>query len=83
MNDIKVSDLKSLARQLGMRGYSRLRKDDLIDFINDNLRSRPRPRPGPNLLQGQHQDLVLQLLNKDLEGTEDSKCSKNQNVPQL
>ena len=83
MNDIKVSDLKSLARQLGMRGYCRLRKDDLIDFINDNLRSRPRPRPGPNLLQGQHQDLVLQLLNKDLEGTEDSKCSKNQNVPQL
>ena len=45
MNEIKVTDLRSLARQLGMRGYSRLRKDDLIDFIKDNLSSRPPPRP--------------------------------------
>ena len=45
MNEMKVTDLRSLGRQLGMRGYSRLRKDDLIDFIKDNLSSRPRPRP--------------------------------------
>ena len=42
---MKVSELKSPARQLGMRGYSRLRKDDLIDFIKDNIRSRTPPRP--------------------------------------
>ena len=44
---MKVTDLRSLARQLEMRGYSRLRKDDLIDFIKDNLSSRPPPRPAP------------------------------------
>ena len=44
---MKVTDLRSLARQLGMRGYSKLRKDDLIDFINNNLSSRPPPRPAP------------------------------------
>ena len=47
MNEMKVTDLRSLARQLGMRGYSRLRKDDLMDFIKDNLSSRPPPRPAP------------------------------------
>ena len=46
---MKVTDLRSLARQLGMRGYSKLRKDDLIDFINNNLSSRPPPRPAPRL----------------------------------
>ena len=44
---MKVTDLRSLARQLGMRGYSRLRKDDLIDLIEDNISSRPPPRPAP------------------------------------
>ena len=44
---MKVTDLRSLSRQLGMRGYSRLKKDDLIDFVKDNLSSRPPPRPAP------------------------------------
>ena len=49
MDNMKVTDLRSLARQLGMRGYSRLRKNDLIDFIKGNLRLRPPPRPAPRL----------------------------------
>ena len=44
---MKVTDLRFLARQLGIRCYSRLRKDNLIDFIKDNLRSRAAPRPAP------------------------------------
>ena len=51
MNDMKVTDLRSLAASLGMRGYSRLRKDDLIDFIKNNLSSRPPPRPAPRPTQ--------------------------------
>ena len=37
-----VVQLKSMAKERGLNGYSRLRKDDLIQFIND---ARPIPTP--------------------------------------
>ena len=37
-----VVQLKSMAKERGLNGYSRLRKDDLIQFIND---ARPIPAP--------------------------------------
>ena len=37
-----VVQLKSMAKERGLNGYSRLRKDDLIQFIND---ARPVPAP--------------------------------------
>ena len=37
-----VVQLKSMAKERGLKGYSRLRKDDLIKFIND---ARPIPAP--------------------------------------
>ena len=37
-----VVQLKSMAKERGLNGYSRLRKDDLIKFIND---ARPIPAP--------------------------------------
>ena len=37
-----VVQLKSIAKERGLNGYSRLRKDDLIQFIND---ARPIPAP--------------------------------------
>ena len=42
-NNIKV-ELKSLARERGLRGYSRLRKSGLIDLIRNNP---PPPVPQP------------------------------------
>ncbi len=33
---MKVKDLREIARSLGLKGYSRLRKSDLISFIKDN-----------------------------------------------
>ena len=37
-----VVQLKSMAKERGLNGYSRLRKDDLIQFINDARRSEAR-----------------------------------------
>ena len=37
-----VLQLKSMAKERGLKGYSRLRKADLINFIND---ARPIPAP--------------------------------------
>ena len=37
-----VVQLRALAKERGLKGYSRLRKDDLIQFIND---ARPIPAP--------------------------------------
>ncbi len=34
--NLKVSDLRDMARSRGLRGWSKLRKDDLISFIVDN-----------------------------------------------
>ena len=52
-----VVQLKSMAKERGLNGYSRLRKDDLIQFINDAGRSAAtcvsyplRPIPAPRTL---------------------------------
>ena len=42
MHTNTVVQLKSMAKERGLNGYSRLRKDDLIKFIND---ARPIPAP--------------------------------------
>ena len=44
MERMIVKELISLAKHFGMRGYSRLRKNYLINFKIDDLRSRPGPR---------------------------------------
>ena len=41
---MRVAELKSLARERGLRGYSRLRKSGLIDLIRNNP---PPPVPQP------------------------------------
>ena len=33
--NLKVSDLRDIARSRGLRGWSKLKKDDLISFIVD------------------------------------------------
>ena len=49
MESLKVKELKSLAKNLGMRGYSNWSKSELIHFI-ENIsiaRSSYKPRPIP------------------------------------
>ena len=44
---MRVVDLKALAKEHGLRGYSRLKKAELIAFIQNNLQPRTRPPPIP------------------------------------
>ena len=42
---LRIPDLRVLAREHKLRGYSRLRKAELIAFLRDNLRPMSSPRP--------------------------------------
>ena len=44
--NMRVAEPKALVREHGLRGYSRLRKAALINFIRDSER-RPQPPPQP------------------------------------
>ncbi len=37
MNSMKVKDFREIAKSNGLRGYSKLKKSDLIFFIKDNV----------------------------------------------
>ena len=41
MRKMNMTQLRSLAKECNLRGYSRLRKADLINFINESLREEP------------------------------------------
>ena len=41
MTKMNMTQLRSLAKERNLRGYSRLRKADLINFINESLREEP------------------------------------------
>ena len=43
---LRMPELKALARERRLRGYSRLRKAELIDFLQNNEQRRQRP-PSP------------------------------------
>jgi len=36
LNDFTVTQLKAMAKERGLKGYSTLKKSDLVQFINDN-----------------------------------------------
>ena len=44
-NTLRMPDLRALMRERELRGYSRLRKAELITFLRDNLRPMPPLRP--------------------------------------
>ena len=48
---MKVVDLKALAKEHGLRRYSRLKKAELITFLQNNLQPAPAPhaRPPPQM----------------------------------
>ena len=59
--NLKVVELREIAKSRGLRGYSRLRKSDLISFIKDNENTIPildedipSNLPTPSLIPTQH-----------------------------
>ena len=42
---MKVAELKSLARERGLRGYSKLRKAGLINLLESTPAVQPVPQP--------------------------------------
>ena len=46
---MRVVDLKALVKERGLRGYSRLKKAELIAFIRQCTRPPLRPMPAPRL----------------------------------
>ena len=47
MQRMKVVDLKALAKERRLRGYSKLKKAELIAFLQNNLQPTPAPRTRP------------------------------------
>ena len=46
-NNMKVIDLKALSKECGLRGYSKLKKAELITFLQNNLQPTPAPCTRP------------------------------------
>ena len=46
-NNMKVVELKAFVKEHGLRGYSRLKKAELITFLQNNFQPTPAPRPIP------------------------------------
>ena len=44
---MKVVELKALAKERGLKGYSKLKKAELITFLQNNLQPTPAPRTRP------------------------------------
>ena len=42
-NNMTVTGLRALAKEHGLKGYSRMRKTKLITFLRENLQPQPRP----------------------------------------
>ena len=47
MERLKVKELRALSKSLGLKGYSKLHKSDLVKLVMDHLNSRPKPVPKP------------------------------------
>ena len=72
-----MTELRSLARERNLRGYSRLRKADLINLLRENLRVSPNTTLGPQNDQTEQPLTKYQLKRRRNKASKLSKKAKN------
>ena len=88
MTKMNMAQLRSLAKERNLRGYSRLRKADLINFINESLCEEPINNPTNEITEQPQKDEILseasskaltkrQLKRRRNKASKLSKKSKN------
>ena len=84
MTKMNMAQLRSLAKERNLRGYPRLRKADLINFINESLREEPINDPTNEITEQPQKDEILsealtkrQLKRRRNKASKLSKKSKN------
>ena len=75
---MNMTQLRSLAKERKFRGYSRLRKADLINFIEESLREEPINDPMDTGIQNQPQknEILSEVLTKRQLKRRRNKASK-------
>ena len=79
--NMRVAELKALARELELRGYFQLTKAELIALLRPALRTRPprpnRPHPPPSQLVRFRQDRPRQLSPQEMNIFDQQEMSKS------
>ena len=70
-----MNQLRSLAKERNLRGYSRLRKADLINFLREN---EPIEKPLERPLRGASNGSTSGALNEELSVTSNGALTKRQ-----
>ena len=77
---MNMSQLRLLAKERKLRGYSRLRKVDLINFIAESLREIEQPRDKPPPQDENNKEIMNNVLSSTLSGAltkHQLKCRRN------
>ena len=80
MENMNMNELRSLARERNLRGYSRLRKADLINLLRLNVRVSPNATRVPEIEQTEQPLNTLtkrQLKHRRNKASKLSKKAKN------
>ena len=83
---MRVVDLKALAKERRLRGYSTLKKAESITFLQNNLRLRTRPPPPPpQSVRPRQPELLRQLAEQPSSREMDivEQQEMHQNRPQI
>ena len=64
MERMNMKKLRSLAKERNLRGYSRLRKADLINFLMESLRENEPTNTSPNSNGDEIKQPIEQLVEQ-------------------
>ena len=73
MNNLRVPELKALVKSKGLRGYSKLRKAELIDLLKPYI-----PRPKGEVIFVEEAEVVVNQRLKDLEQSFEEREKKEE-----